>query len=90
MKETNPLEQELKYFAENQAKWMAIYPGKILLIKGRELIGSFDNPDQALSEGARLFGIQAFLVRRVEEKDENIYIPALTLGLIHASAPYTV
>ena len=79
------LEKELKYFAENKAKWVEVYPGKFVLVKGRELVGVFDQPETALAEGGRLFGAESFLVRRVDSADEEIYIPALALGLLHGN-----
>jgi len=80
-----PLEQELTYFADNKAKWVDVYPGKFALVKGQELIGVFDQPEAALAEGARLFGAESFLVRQVTASEEEIYIPALALGLLHAN-----
>jgi hypothetical protein len=78
------LEQELKFFGENHAKWSEDHPGQFVLVKGRELVGFFDQPETALTTGARLFGADSFLVRRVDASDEDIYIPALALGLLHA------
>ena len=80
-----PLERELKFFAENKAKWAGNYPGKFALVKEQELIGFFDQPESALAEGARLFGTESFLVRQVNAPEEPVYIPALTLGLLHAN-----
>jgi hypothetical protein len=78
------LEQELKIFGENEAEWSKAHPGKFVLIKGHEVIGFFDEPEPALSTGARLVGAESFLVRKLDKSDENIYIPALALGLLHA------
>ncbi|MBI4323666.1 MAG: hypothetical protein HY674_00205 [Chloroflexi bacterium] len=79
------LAQELEFFAENKADWMKIHPGKFVLVKGRELLGVFDTAESALTEGARQFGAESFLVRQVIAGEENIYIPALALGLLYAS-----
>jgi len=78
-----PLEKELKFFDENRAKWVESYPDKFVLVKGADLINVFDTPEMALSEGARLFGSESFLVRQVRRSEEEIYIPALALGLLH-------
>ena len=80
-----PLEQELEFFAENRANWLAVHPGKFVLVKGKELLGVFDTAEAAIAEGARRFGAKSFLVRRVNAEDENIYIPALALGLLYAN-----
>jgi hypothetical protein len=77
------LEQELKFFADNKAKWVENHPGKFVLVKGQELMGVFDQAEAALAEGARQFGAESFLVRQVNASEEPIYIPALALGLLH-------
>ena len=78
------LENELQYFEKNRKQWVSLYQGKFVLIKGEELLGIFDKPEDALAEGARRFGLASFLVLRVEETTEPIYIPALTLGILRA------
>ncbi len=78
------LEKEIKFFEENKAKWLGVYEGKFVLVKGEELIGVFDAAETAISEGAKKYGTESFLVRKVIPQDENIQIPALTLGLLHA------
>jgi len=83
------LEQERKYFDENRAKWLAQYRGKFVLIKGTELIGTFDNLNEALAEGARRFGLESFLARQVGQDEKEINIPALTLGLLRANPTHS-
>lgn len=78
------LDKERKYYEEHRAEWLSKYPDKIVLVKGEELIGTFDTLDDAMSEGARRFGLDSFLVRCVEESEEAVSIPALTLGLLRA------
>jgi len=78
------LEKELKFFEENKAKWLGIYVGKFVLVKGEEFIGVFDTAETAISEGAKKYGTESFLVRQVVPQDEKVQIPALTLGLLHA------
>ena len=80
----HPLQTELEYFAAQKAGWAVHHSGKYVLVKGQALIGVFDQPETALAEGARLYGTAPFLIRRVEVSDEPVYIPALTLGLLHA------
>lgn len=78
------LDKELAFFNENKGEWVKIYPDKYALVKGRELIGAFDTAEAALAEGAKRFGSTAFLVRRVNQTEENVFIPTLSLGLLHA------
>ena len=79
------LEKELKFFAENKAKWAQNHLGKFALVKGDKLAGVFDNAEAAITEGAKQFGAESFLVRQIQLKDEDVYIPALALGLLHAA-----
>ncbi len=83
------LEQEREFYAENLAEWLKKYPGKFALVKERELAGAFDTIEEALSAGARQFGLTPFLVRRVQEKQEELNVPALTLGILRANTPFT-
>ena len=80
------LDREITYYEEHLAEWLTQYPGKIVVVKDQELIGVFDTFDDALAEGARRFGLNSFLVRRVEETQKEEYIPALTLGLLRADS----
>jgi hypothetical protein len=78
------LDTERQFYAENLADWLKLYPGKIVLVKGRELVGTFDTDQDALAEGSRRFGLEPYLVRRVKEQQEDVSIPALTLGILRA------
>ena len=81
------LEQERKYFSEHRDELLAQCPGKFVLIKADELIGTFNTIEEALAEGARRFALKPFLVRQVTAADEKeINIPALTLGLLRADS----
>lgn len=79
------LEQEKNFYNENRSLWMVQYPDKFLLIKGDRLIGAYDTEDEALSEGARNFGLTSFLVRKSGELEQEVTIPAYTLGLLSAN-----
>jgi hypothetical protein len=82
----NVLDTELAFFAENKAAWAKTYPGKFVLVKGRELIGNFDTAEAAITEGARRYGSTSFLVKQVSQTEENVFIPSLSLGLLYATA----
>ena len=84
------LEKERKFFEQNRAEWLTISPDKFVLIKNEELIGTFDTLQDALTEGARRFGTESFLVRQVEEVEQLVYIPALTLGILRANSTHSV
>jgi hypothetical protein len=82
------LENERKYFEQHHDEWLKQHSGKFVLVKNEELIGVFDTQQEALVEGARRFGTESFLVRQVEETEQLIYIPALTLGILRADSTH--
>ena len=85
-----PLAEERKYFSECQSEWKKAHGGKFVLVKGKELIGTFNRPEDAVAEGARRFGTEPFLVRSVDHSEENLYIPALALGILDARSAQPV
>ena len=81
------LEKERKYFDRKKAEFIAEYLGKFVLIKENKLIGVFNTVEDALSDGARRFGLSPFLVRQVSNSVETeINIPALSLGILNANS----
>ncbi len=85
-----PLAEERKFFSEHQSEWKKAHPGKFVLVKGKQLIGTFNKPEDAVAEGARLFGTEPFLVRHVDHSEEKLYIPALALGILNARSTQPV
>lgn len=78
------LEQERDFYDTHLEEWLRSLAGRFALVKGQELIGTFDTIDDAIREGGRRYGLQSFLVRRIEKTQEPVRIPALTFGLLHA------
>lgn len=83
------LDLERKYYDAHRAEWLSRYRGKFVLIKGTELVAFYTKLEEALTEGARRYGLKPFLVRRVDEAEESIHIPALTLGLLRADSTHS-
>lgn len=83
------LEEEIRYFQEHHESWKSQYPGKFVLIKGSDLIGTFDTMKAALDEGSRQFGLASYLIRRVGEVAKEITIPALTMGILRANPAHS-
>lgn len=81
---TTALAAEIDFYNEHRDEWMGRIAGRVVLVKGRDLVGVYDDEEAALAEGARLFGLESFLVRRVLPSDPEVRIPALTLGVLHA------
>ncbi|MBI2432065.1 MAG: hypothetical protein HYV26_04270 [Candidatus Hydrogenedentes bacterium] len=84
MQDISILADELKFFEVHQSDLFARAPRKFALIKGSQLYGCFDTQDNAYEEGARLFGNQPFLIKRILLEEPIESIPAYTLGLLHA------
>jgi hypothetical protein len=83
------LNEEVQYFSESLEDWLKLYPGMIALVKGRELIGVYNTEDEALTEGARRYQLQPFLIRRIIRKQPEITVPALSLGILSAHPTHT-
>ena len=79
------LDQEIAYYQHHLLEWLGSNAGKFALVKGSELIGFYNSIGEALSEGARRFGLESFLVRRVVSSQDEIKVPALTLGILYAN-----
>lgn len=80
------LNQEREFFESHRQDWLVHYADRFVLVKGKRLVGVFSTIDEALSEGTRLFGLNSFLIRQVKPSEEEIYVPALTLGLLSATS----
>jgi len=81
---TPTLEEERAFFAAHETEWVEAHSGRFVVVKGDRLLGVFDSIEQALAAGAASFGMESFLVRRLGERQEEVHIPALTLGLLRA------
>ena len=81
-REIQMLENQSKFFDEHKAEWLEKHRDRVVLIKGRELVGFFDNERDAVVEGARRFGLQSFMAKRVQESEEEVFIPALAMGIL--------
>jgi hypothetical protein len=79
------LDIELKFFCDHLPEWLEKHTDRVALVKGAELIGFFDDEQQAIATGARQFGLGPFLVRRVQTEEPPVSAPALTLGILRAS-----
>jgi hypothetical protein len=76
--------KELDFFESIKAELIKAHDGKFALVKGEKFYDAFDSPDNAYKEGIRLFGQEAFLVRRISAKEEVHRNQALFLGIMNA------
>jgi hypothetical protein len=79
------LETELKYLQTHREDLAKRYPGRFLVIKGEEVTGVYETREAALTGAVEKHGLTNVLIRRAEDSDELISIPALAFGLINAS-----
>lgn len=83
------IDREIEYFTESLPEWLKLYPGRVALVKDETLVGVFDCDEDAIAEGVRQFQRSPFLVRRILAKQEEIAVPALSLGILRANPDYT-
>jgi hypothetical protein len=79
-----PLEKELATFEKIKADLLKNHEGKFALIRGEEYKGAFDTAENAYTEGVKLYGREAFLVKKITAQEEVYRNQALSLGLMHA------
>lgn len=79
------LEKELSFFQSIRQRLIdERHEGKFALIKGEELIGTFDDPETAYSLAVSRFGREPFLIKQVLREEPTEQLPAVTLGVLHA------
>jgi hypothetical protein len=78
------LETELKYLQTHKEDLIKLYPGRYLVIKGEEVSGAYETREEAMTAAVEMHGLQNVLIRRAEDADEIVFIPALIFGLINA------
>ena len=84
------LDTEREFFEKHRDDLLREYPGKFVVVKESQVLGGFDTIQDALGAGARQFGMTSFLVRRTDERPEDVSIPALSLGVLRANPSHTI
>jgi len=79
--EKNILDEEIAFYEANFEEFLHEHANRVLLIKGSELIGTFENAQDAIKEGMRRYDAGPFLIRRPGEKTPTFTVPILSLGL---------
>lgn len=74
---TETLSEELELFAALRRELVAEAPGQFVLIKGKDLIGKYPTPEEALSAGYERYGLAPFLVRQITERDVPLFCASL-------------
>jgi len=60
------LEKEFEYYLENQDEFVRRYKGKILVIKNRKVIGSYNTELEAVEKTSEKEELGTFLVQKCE------------------------
>ena len=69
------LDQELATSDRERKRLLAEAPGKYVLIKGEEVIGTFESQNDAIDEGWRRFGRVPILTKKIVAFEKPIYVP---------------
>lgn len=64
---TSELEKELETFEAHKVELLAKSCGRFALVKGDEVVGTFDTTDDAIQHGYERFGNVPFLVKEIVE-----------------------
>lgn len=76
----NPLELELETYEANKPQLLTESEGKVVLIKGKEIIGVFETEDEATKTGFDKFGYNTpILVRRILKHEPYIRIKGINV-----------
>ncbi len=83
------LAQERRFFDRNIATWLEQESniGKWALVKGDELIGMYEDFDEAIHIGFEKFGLSSFLVSQIRREANEITTTALMLDEILRDSP---
>ena len=65
------LNQEFQFYLNNQNSMVEKYDGKVVAIKGGELLGVYDSYLSALTETAKDYEEGTFLLQRVSEGEKD-------------------
>ena len=82
MSSTNvTLQPELELFERHRLELLARASGKFALVKGSDIVGTFETEGDAIREGYQRFGNHPFLVKHVVEADVPLNFASFNLGV---------
>ena len=79
----NALENEFKFYLDNQASILAKYGGKFVVIVGNEVVGAFDSMADAYFDSIKKYEPGTFLIQECTEGEEA-YTQSFTSRVIFA------
>ncbi len=72
--ETSPLAEELRTYQSHKDDLIKQSPNKFVLIKDDQIIGTFNQEEDAYNAGYQQFRRAAFLVKQVQIQDKTYYV----------------
>lgn len=66
------LDKEYKFYKENQKALMKQYMGKVLVIKGGEIVGVYENETIAYDDAVSKYELGTFLIQKCVPEAETI------------------
>ena len=66
-----PLENEFNYYLENQDELVEKYEGKHIVIRGNEVVGSYDSELEAIEKSVEKYELGTFLVQLCTPGEDN-------------------
>ena len=64
------LDKEFKYYIDNQTELLKKYKGRVVVIKGEQVVGDYDNYEDALFDSAEKFELGTFLIQECTEGED--------------------
>lgn len=76
-----PLQKELETYEDNKSRLISESLNEYVLIKGDDIIGTFESHADAIKEGYQRYGTDVFLVKQVLEIEPQINFFSHYLGI---------
>jgi hypothetical protein len=75
-------QQELDFFKENQQNLVAQFEGKILVIKGNQVLGAYNNMIEAYKEAIKIFKPGSFMIQPCINGPEAYTVTISSSGIV--------
>jgi hypothetical protein len=76
-----PLAEELATFDAHRDELLGSAPNKFVLIKGSEILGTYETETDAINEGYRKLGNVPFLVKHIVESERPLNFVSGVIGI---------
>jgi hypothetical protein len=79
-------QKELEFFKENQKDLVEKYSGKVLAIKGSDILGAYNTALDALKETTKEHELGSFMIQPCRPGTDAYTVTISSLGLIQTKA----